>query len=990
MASASDPRLAALQAAIRDAATDRVWSQGVTLARADRVRGVAHRGDEVELMVAPPGRPTPFTVHLQLAHLEWECDCPSREEVCSHAVAAVLALAAVPEGATTPDGAAAPSALPTSRALGGHVRHILEVAGAGMTVRREVVAPDGKTTPLEISLLSLAAGAPGPPVLASETDLLIDQLLGPRVKVLSGDKLERLLGVLASAADVRLGREPITTSGEPVLPVATIVDDGDGVRLDLTRDPSVTAVVCLGIARCGDVLRPIGAEDLGGARLERLPRHQQIAAAEIPAFVAGPLPSLARRVTLDIQTSRLPALGGREAPRVALEVDERGDQVTMMATLVYGDPPRARIDAGKLVHLGGAVPIRDLDAERTLLWKLRDQLNLTPGQKVTVSGNDVFALHARLGDWLRDRRGSGDAERALALEPSVTIDGNLLHVRFAAGEREAPAEAVVRAWRARVDLVPLTGGGWGRVPTAWLATHGERVADLLAARDGSGRVPMFALPDLGRFAQDLDQPPPAELERLRPMFGSFDGIPRAALPTHVEEVLRPYQRAGVDWLCFARDLGLGSVLADDMGLGKTLQAIAAMQGKVLVVAPTSVRFNWQTELARFRPELRVATYHGARRKLDREADVVVTTYPLLRNDADALAEVTWDAVFLDEAQAIKNPDSQVARAAYGLRAAWRVSLSGTPVENRLDELWSQLHFTNPGLLAGRADFRDRWATPITDGDAGAAGRLRERIRPFILRRLKREVAPELPARTEAVIAVELDEQERETYDAIRAATQREVVAMLQAGGGVMQALEALLRLRQAACHTALLPSERPADLDRAAAERAALPSSKLERLLAALDEAVAGGHKALVFSQWTSLLDLVEPHLRERGLGYVRLDGTTRDRQEVVAAFQRDDGPPVFLLSLKAGGTGLNLTAADHVFLLDPWWNPAVEDQAADRAHRIGQDKPVMIYRMVALGTVEERILALQAKKRGLADAALGEADRAVSLTRDDLLALLA
>jgi SNF2 family DNA or RNA helicase len=249
--------------------------------------------------------------------------------------------------------------------------------------------------------------------------------------------------------------------------------------------------------------------------------------------------------------------------------------------------------------------------------------------------------------------------------------------------------------------------------------------------------------------------------------------------------------------------------------------------------------------------------------------------------------------------------------------------------------------------------------------------------------MKSEVARDLPPRTDAIMYVELDEAERVTYDAIRAATQSEIVALLQAGGGVMAALEALLRLRQAACHPALLPG---------AVRGGPAPhqSSKLQRLLEALDDVVADGHRALVFSQWTSLLDLIEPHLRDAGIAFTRLDGTTTDRAGVVASFQADGGPPVMLLSLKAGGTGLNLTAADHVFLIDPWWNPAVEDQAADRAHRIGQDKPVMVYRMVARDTVEERILELQDRKRALADAALAEAGSAAAITRDDLLALLA
>jgi SNF2 family DNA or RNA helicase len=418
------------------------------------------------------------------------------------------------------------------------------------------------------------------------------------------------------------------------------------------------------------------------------------------------------------------------------------------------------------------------------------------------------------------------------------------------------------------------------------------------------------------------------------------------------------------------------LLADDMGLGKTLQALCAVRGRTLVVAPTSVLHNWAAEARRFRPALSTNVYHGPKRKLD-DADLTLTTYALLRLDSDELASRKWDTVVLDEAQAIKNPDSRVADAAFRLQADFRVALTGTPVENRLDELWSQFHFINRGLLGGRADFQERYARAIGDGDEETAARLRRRIRPFLLRRLKREVAPELPPRTEGVLRCELDDNERAVYDGVRAATLQNVVSQLEAGGGVMAALEALLRLRQASCHSALVPGQR------------AKGSSKIRLLLETLDSVVAEGHKALVFSQWTSLLDLCEPALVAASIPFIRLDGSTRDRQAVVERFQSSAGPPVLLISLKAGGTGLNLTAADHVLLLDPWWNPAVEDQAADRAHRIGQDRPVMIYRLVASNTVEERILALQQSKRDLARAALAEGAGAVSIGRRELLDLL-
>jgi SNF2 family DNA or RNA helicase len=668
---------------------------------------------------------------------------------------------------------------------------------------------------------------------------------------------------------------------------------------------------------------------------------------------------------------------------MAFDVKPDGDRLWVLPTLVYGDPPRARVDANNLVHLDGALPIRDLDAERKLIHRLRDELNLVPGRRVELSGKEASQTRNKLTAWLRSDTLAANPARAVELDIRIAIDGMRVEATLSDGERSVPVEAAMNAWRAGLDLVLLNGGVLGRLPKAWFDQHGERLADLLAARGDDHHVPIYALPDLAKLCAELDEPPPPELDRLRPLLGEFAGIPVTPAEGGFSGELRPYQQRGLDWLAFCRDAGLGCVLADDMGLGKTIQALAAIRGKTLVVSPTSVLFNWLAEAGRFRPDLRVATYRGARRTLEPGADVVLTSYPILRNDTDALAAVTWDTVILDESQTIKNPDSQVARAAYRLKARWRLTLSGTPIENRLDELWSQLHFTNPGLLGGRTDFQERWAEPIGLGDAGAAARLRERIRPFVLRRMKSEVARDLPPRTDAIMYVELDEAERVTYDAIRAATQSEIVALLQAGGGVMAALEALLRLRQAACHPALLPG--------AVRVGPAPPqSSKLQRLLEALDDVVADGHRALVFSQWTSLLDLIEPHLQAAGIAFTRLDGTTTDRAGVVAIFQADGGPPVMLLSLKAGGTGLNLTAADHVFLIDPWWNPAVEDQAADRAHRIGQDKPVMVYRMVARDTVEERILELQDRKRALADAALAEAGSAAAITRDDLLALLA
>ena len=732
-----------LRDSVRAEATERTWSQGVSLARDGRVVGRGRSGEEIELEVRVPGRPTPFEVVLDQANGEWQCDCTSKEAVCSHVVAAVLATEQ------------AGGALPTSARSGATLRYQLEPEAGGVRVERQLVRGEA-TEPLDGSLLSRVAAGRASGIATQEVDLLVDQLLGVRAAPVSGEKLDRLLAALADARDVRWRGVKVTTNGEAVLPRA-IVDDGadGGVRVRIEPDPGVREVVAVGVVRTdGDVLRPIGAIDLAGPRLDKLPQVFDVPRSAIPELIGKTLPALAQRIDVDVRAKRLPRLGGKEEPRMELDVAQDGDRLSIMATLVYGDPPRARVDGAggsvraTLVHLAGALPIRDEDAERRLVHRLRDELNLVPGRRVELTGREALLMQQGLGRWLRSDAAAAGGGKTVALDVHLAIDGDRLDVEIGGGGKTASVAAALRAWQAGVDLVPLAGGGWGRVPMSWFDKHGERLADLLATRGGDRKVPMYALPDLARLCEDLDQPPPPALDRLRPLLAGFEGVPHAPRAPGFTGELRPYQDKGVDWLAFCRDAGLGCVLADDMGLGKTIQALAALRARKaaperrgsLVVCPKSVLFNWLAEVRRFRPDLAVATYSGARRALDPDADLVLTSYPMLRNDIDTLAAVAWDTVILDESQTIKNPDSQVARAAYRLTGQWKLTLSGTPVENRLDELWSQLHFTNPGLLGGRADFQERYAEAIGNGDASAAARLRERIRPFVLRLMKSEVA----------------------------------------------------------------------------------------------------------------------------------------------------------------------------------------------------------------------------------------------------------
>jgi len=462
------------------------------------------------------------------------------------------------------------------------------------------------------------------------------------------------------------------------------------------------------------------------------------------------------------------------------------------------------------------------------------------------------------------------------------------------------------------------------------------------------------------------------------------------LPPTLQAELRDYQIDGFTWLSRLARWGAGACLADDMGLGKTVQAIAVMleraeEGACLVVAPTSVCPNWAAEIARFAPTL---TPHRLAAAGDRAAlvaglgarDVLVCSYGLLHQAAELLAARTWQMAVLDEAQAIKNAETKRAQASVALQAGFRLALTGTPVENYLDELWSLFNFVNPGLLGSREGFQKRFAGPIErDRDTHARQALRALIRPFLLRRTKAAVLSELPPRTEQTVNVEMAETERAFYEALRQRAMESIAALdAPRGRRKIQILAEITRLRRACCNPALIDAA------------AGVPSGKLEAFLDLVQDLVRNRHRALVFSQFVGHLGLVRAALDARGIRYEYLDGSTPaiERERRVAAFQAG-GAELFLISLRAGGTGLNLTAADYVVHLDPWWNPAVEDQASDRAHRIGQERPVTIYRLIMRDSIEEQILRLHRDKRDLASELLEGTETAGRLSEEALLELI-
>ncbi|HFC09640.1 MAG TPA: serine/threonine protein kinase [Chloroflexi bacterium] len=564
------------------------------------------------------------------------------------------------------------------------------------------------------------------------------------------------------------------------------------------------------------------------------------------------------------------------------------------------------------------------------------------------------------------------------------------------GEQTVSLAEIKRALRKKRRYVKLADGSIGRLPEAWLERY-KRLFGLAAETDETTNTLRFAdfhalmLEELAEEAEqaEIDAEFRQRLEQLK----DFEGIAEHPLPKGLRGALRPYQLAGYNWLHFLHDYGFGGILADDMGLGKTVQVLAFLlslresghaQAPDLVVVPRSLLINWQREVEKFTPGLKVLAYFGPQRppvETFADYDLVLTTYGVMRVDNEKLRGYRFHYIVLDESQAIKNPLAKTSRAARRLQSEHRLAMTGTPVENNTFELWAQFAFVMPGLLGGLDYFKEQFVRPIEKSkDEQTAQTLRRMVYPFILRRTKEQVAPELPPRTERVIYCPMEPAQRRFYLKLRDYYRELLIGLIEEEGldkSRMKILEGLLRLRQASNHPKLIdPGFRG-------------ESGKMNVLLDTLETLHSEGHKALVFSQFVQMLRLVREALDERGIPYAYLDGSTRNRQEQVDRFQNDPQVPFFLISLKAGGVGLNLTAADYVIHVDPWWNPAVERQASDRTHRIGQDKPVFIFKLITRESVEEKILQLQEQKKELVEKLIAtESSFLKELSPEDVQAL--
>ena len=824
------------------------------LSRASAVTLEREDSDAITLRVTTGGGAASFTVQLYPEDEEWSCDCSSVEEVCEHVTGAAIALRSAARAGKNFRRRQRPTGMwPT----------ISNAPGSGLAFKRSLVRPNGKETPLEVSLaIVVKRGKFAGELSVASQDYDVERLTGTLpIGLIGRSQFKRLVDSLDESAKVYLDRQEVKLSRPRSTMRAIITQEGAGLRVQLKDLEGKHEHFANGIVLHDGQLFLASDYSSTSSELATFRGHgRAIDVDDIADFMSTTLPMLERQVTVDRRDVTLPSLS-RIKPTVEWTTRETPRGLEVMPLLVYGEPPQARVDGDKLVQLSpNALPIRDRRAETELIRTLRREFDLAPGIREIWDPATAFKLTPKL----KHARVQGDAHENYVLhgELSASIhqpsDDDIIGLQFRLDSPDGTSDTlgandVMRKWNLGERYIKLPSGGFAKLPSAWLNRHGDKLAEVMAALNmAKGNRPAYLAPLIEDFFEDLGEKQPPVVEAWLSTVDAPPPLP-AKTPSELWDILRPYQQVGSQWLQERLSMGMGTLLADDMGLGKTLQTMSVLQAPVLIVAPTSVAFNWVRELARFRPDLRVNHYRGPKRKLD-DAEVTVTSYALLRIDEEKLSQVDWTMAVLDESQAIKNPGSQVTQAAFALRARYRISLTGTPIENHLTDLWSQMHFLNPGLLNGMRSFERRYTKPIAQGDDVAVKRLRQVTGPFILRRTKSEVARDLPQRTEYNLYCELSESENELYETLRAATQEELLKELNPNIDAMSVLAALLRLRQAACHPALIPGHQAAS------------SSKLELLFDHLERATENGHKCLIFSQWTQLLDKVEDRLKRQAL----------------------------------------------------------------------------------------------------------------------------
>ena len=922
-----------------------------------------------------------------LTDLETRCACPANQstgELCSHAVAVGLAILARSITAE----AVAPPVVSQSRAMA-----------------REIwLPPNWRESWAHGKKLIVTLSRAGEADVTTADLRLVTWLANERVADKETLHLHLDGGRWASFLDALTGHSRVV-SGTDRLPVSVVAGQRFLLASANLLDGEVwlvPAVAAGAWTETGGVFWQIG-EDLLGRAGDGAP----------PASLVGILRQLASGGSVRVAVSQLlehlelwqdwlvfPADGWLEnlhfipAPAsFAFSIDGSLQHLQAQLTVVYGNSPAVFPGLGKVVHLpclvGDHCEVRNVTAEERAVHHLEQagfqSIDASNGRWDLRGESSVLNFLTRMLPKLRETwavtegtRFSHASQQVVVVSPHIHILGSGVDwlgfdLSFHASDGSVCPTAAVRQLLRSGQSVAKLPGGRRLVISDDLAEVIDPLFGDLELQQKGGHYEASARS--GEVVLEISK-------RLRNIntCKHLPEIKTFVSPVALQADLRPYQQQGAAWLLDRVERFGGALLADDMGLGKTIQAIALIEclfaastvacGVVLVVATTSLLGSWRAELARFASGRRVRILHGAGREAERErvedGEVILTSYGTLARDLAWHLQRDYRAVVVDEASLMRNPDTDHARAVAKLRAVARIALTGTPVENGVRDLWSIFRFIQPGWLGGREDFRERYELPLAGGESVGAvmQRLKLKIQPFLLRRTKEQVAPELPTKLFIDEFCDLSADQQSVYRELLAEARKRVDAIADSGNPAaarMQVLTALLRLRQTCCDLALFGDDR---FNRLLVARR---SAKLQRLLELLDEAQCGNHRVLVFSQFRKQLLEIEKCMVERDWGCLRLDGQTRNRQQMVEAFQDSQGPPVFLISLKAGGYGLNLTAADTVIHFDPWWNPAAEMQATDRAHRIGQTRPVTVYRLLTRGTVEEKVVRLQARKRELA-----------------------
>ncbi|MDO5634797.1 MAG: DEAD/DEAH box helicase [Micrococcus sp.] len=864
----------------------------------------------------------------------------------------------------------------------------------------------------------------------TESYLLLNAFDSPRIWQLLADARAAGVGFIAQGglADVVL-EDPVDTG----LDLADTGDGGLRLRARLTRDGGAAEVPTTGIHPIGTLgyyrIDTDDADTGDGPTLRLIPAAQQsndavqrlierAAGVTVPAeerseFLERVYPRLQQRLTVTSADESV-TLPEFEPPTLRLQAHFRPDHHLQLAwSWLYFDPPRE-------VDLDDTGALRDAEHEATVLAQavsVWPRAAAASDQSLDGVAAARFSEHVlpqlRALDHVRvDIHGDRPDYRELTSAPHIDVgtratqnDWFDLGVQVTVDGHALPfAQLFTALVQGKTTLILADGGYLALDHPSFdqlraLLSEAATLQEWTPERQQVSTHQVGFWEELKDLADEVEEDPAwtAAVGKL----ASFERLPDVDVPAGLDATLRPYQHDGFRWLAFLHSIGLGGILADDMGLGKTVQTLALLThareqepdaAPFLVVAPSSVVSVWAAEARKFAPGLDVRVVDTTARKRGTSlaaeaegADVVVTSYTLLRIDAAQYHEHAWSGLVLDEAQFIKNRAAKVHQVARDVRAPFRLAITGTPMENTLSDLWALLNVTVPGLFPNHRRFREEFVTPIETGEhPERMERLRRRLRPFMLRRSKELVAKDLPPKQEQVLHVELDSAHRKLYDRVLQRERRKVLGLLDdMDGNRFTIFKSLTLLRMLALAPQIVDGE-----------YAGVPSSKMEYFLDELTEVIGEDHRVIVFSQFTSFLGALGEELDAMGVDYAYLDGSTRRRADVIASFREGDAP-VFLISLKAGGFGLTLTEADYVFLMDPWWNPAAEAQAVDRAHRIGQDRTVMVYRLVSEGTIEEKVLEMQRRKAELFGALMDESDDSgagaftESLTADDIRELL-